>query len=64
MEIQDVSDSSLTAVAGRYAAYSGQDVKYDWVRDESTLDLFPKDLTMETSIESPGVAVPGQWKLV
>jgi len=64
VEIEQVADSSLTAVTGRYAAYSGQEVKCDWVAAESQLDLFPKNLTIDSTIESPGVAIPGQWQMV
>ena len=63
-EVEQVADSSLAAVTGRYAAYSGHEVTCDWVANESQLDLFPKDLTIDSEIESPGVAVPGQWQLV
>lgn len=64
VEIEQVADSSLTAVTGRCAAYSGHDVTCDWVADESQLDLFPKNLTIDSQITSPGVPVPGRWQLV
>jgi hypothetical protein len=34
------------------------------VAEESQLDLFPKDLTWQSSLPSPGFAVPGKTKLV
>lgn len=48
---------------GRMAAYTGQEVTWDWAMNESKLDLTPPkyefgDLTV------PPVAVPGETQLV
>jgi len=64
VELRQTADSSLTAVLGRMAAYSGQRVTWDYVTKESRLDLFPKNLTWDASLPEPQHAVPGKTKLV
>ncbi|NND98410.1 MAG: Gfo/Idh/MocA family oxidoreductase [Pirellulaceae bacterium] len=64
VELKQTADSSLTAVMGRMAAYTGQDVTWDFVTNESELDLFPKDFDIDGELESPGHAVPGKTKLI
>ena len=64
VEAEELSDSSLTAVMGRMAAYTGEEVTWDFVTKESTLALMPEGLTLDSSIESPGVPRPGKTKLV
>jgi hypothetical protein len=63
VELRQMADSSLVAVMGRLAAYTGQKVTWKFVAEESKLDLFPKDLTWQSSLTSPGFAVPGKTKL-
>ena len=55
--------SSLTAAMGRMSAYSGKPVTWDFVTKESKLDTFKQDIALGQTIESPGAAVPGKWKL-
>ncbi len=64
VELKETADSSLTAVLGRLAAYTGQKVTWDFVTDKSTLDLFPKDMGLEGVPPSDGCAIPGKTKLV
>jgi myo-inositol 2-dehydrogenase / D-chiro-inositol 1-dehydrogenase len=64
VELRQMADSSLVGVLGRFAAYTGQKVTWKFVAEESQLDLFPKDLTWQSSLPSPGFAVPGKTKLV
>lgn len=64
VELKQTADSSLTAVMGRMAAYTGQRVSWDFVTKESQLDLFPKDLTWESELPEPKHAVPGATKLI
>jgi len=64
VEIRDVADSSLTAVMGRLAAYSGREVSWDWTAHDSTLDLMPEDLRLSGTLPSRGVVVPGTGDLV
>lgn len=63
VELRQTAESSLTAVMGRMAAYTGQRVTWDFVTKESTLDLFPKDLAWDGERPMPAHAVPGTTKL-
>jgi predicted dehydrogenase len=64
VELKETAESSLTAVMGRMAAYSCQDVTWDFVT-QSQHDLMADEggLTFETPIKSPGLQVPGGYKL-
>jgi predicted dehydrogenase len=64
VELRQTADSSLVAVLGRVAAYTGQRVTFDFLAKESKLDLFPKDLARDGSLPKPQHAVPGRTKLV
>lgn len=64
VELKQTADSSLTAVMGRMAAYTGKKVTWDFVSKESKLDLFPKDLTWESQLPEPKFAIPGKTELV
>lgn len=64
VELKQTADSSLVAVLGRVAAYTGQKVTFDFLAKESKLDLFPKDLAWDSSLPKPGFAIPGRTKLV
>lgn len=64
IELRQMADSSLVGVLGRLAAYTGQKVTWKFVAEDSQLDLFPKDLTLTSSLPSPGFAVPGRTKLI
>ena len=62
MEIQSVADSSLTAVIGREAAYSGQEIAFAEAQ-QSDLKLSPDDITAD-SYEVRPAPVPGAYKFV
>ncbi len=64
VELQQTAESSLTAVMGRMAAYTGKKVTWDFVTQKSQLDLFPKDLKLDDSRPKPEFAVPGKTPLV
>ena len=64
VELRDTAESSLTAVLGRVAAYTGQRVTWDFLTNESKLALFPEDLDLKASRDEPAFAVPGRTKLV
>ena len=64
VELKQTADSSLTAVLGRLAAYTGQRVSWDFLTTKSTLDLFPKDLSWSWPLPAPEPAIPGKTKLV
>ena len=59
-----MAHSTLMALMGRMAAYTGQQVSWEFVTEQSTLDLFPKDLAIDGPRPKPAYAVPGVTKLV
>jgi predicted dehydrogenase len=63
VELKQTADSSLTAVMGRMAAYTGQEVSWNFVTEKSTLDLFPNPLKSGDSRPEPAAAIPGKTKL-
>lgn len=64
VELKETAASSLTAVMGRVAAYSGQKVTWEFMTEKSKLDLFPENLTWESDLPAASFAIPGQAKLV
>jgi predicted dehydrogenase len=58
-----IAESSLTAVMGRMAAYTGREISYNWVLNSSKLNLFPEKLAFGPHPVDP-VARPGQTPLV
>lgn len=64
VELKQTADSSLTAVLGRVAAYTGQRVSWDFLTTKSQLDLFPPELSWAGSLPPPEHAVPGKTKLI
>lgn len=64
VELKETADSSMTAVLGRVAAYTGQNVTWDFLTKESQLDLFPSDFNFEGPRPEPQYAIPGQTKLI
>jgi predicted dehydrogenase len=62
-ELKQVAESTLTAIMGREAAYTGQEITWDQLVNAQQ-DLTPKSaLTAFGPLEVPPVAVPGQTKL-
>jgi predicted dehydrogenase len=61
-EGRQVAESTLTAIMGREAAYTGRDVTWDEIAN-ATLDLVPKQIAFGP-IATPPVPVPGVTKLV
>jgi predicted dehydrogenase len=64
VELRQMADSSMVAVLGRMAAYTGQRVTWDFATAESKLDLFPADLAWDGALAAPQHAVPGRTKLL
>ena len=64
VELKQTADSSMVAILGRVAAYTGKRVTWDFMTRESSLDLFPKDLKWNGSLKTRGFAVPGRTKPV
>ena len=57
------SPATLTAIMGRMSAYTGRDISWDWVLNESQLDLSPPAYQFGDLPVAP-VAVPGQTELI
>jgi predicted dehydrogenase len=59
----DVAASTMTAIMGREAAYSGLEITWDMVMN-SKQDLMPKDPAYEKQFPIPARPVPGEYKFV
>src|SRR5262249_27033114 len=62
-ELKNVAESTLTAIMGRMAAYTGKTVTWDKALN-SEMDTFPNRLTWDMNISIPAVAIPGKTALV
>jgi myo-inositol 2-dehydrogenase / D-chiro-inositol 1-dehydrogenase len=60
-DLRRVAESTLTAIIGRMAAYSGQEVTWEQALN-SQLRLMPENLTMQTPMPVPEVAIPGRTR--
>jgi myo-inositol 2-dehydrogenase / D-chiro-inositol 1-dehydrogenase len=60
-ELQQVAESTLTAIMGREAAYTGQEITWDTILNADQ-DLAPPNLTMGT-LAVPAVPMPGVTKV-
>ncbi len=58
-ELKRVAESTLTAIMGRMAAYSGQAITWEAALN-SEEDSFPKNLTWEGSLDTAPVPIPGR----
>ena len=63
-ELQSVTESTLTAIMGRMAAYSGQVVTWEQALN-SKVEQMPAGLTMDAAfkIEVGPVPMPGKYKV-
>ena len=61
-ELQSVTESTLTAIMGRMAAYSGQVVTWEQALN-SKVEQMPAHLTTDSHIEVGPVPVPGKYKV-
>lgn len=62
-EARSVAESTLTAIMGRMSAYTGRQLKYDWVLKVSQEDLRPAKYELGDIPIGP-IAVPGKTRLV
>lgn len=62
-EAGQVARSTLSAIAGRMAAYTGRSMKWDWAMQRSALDLRPASYEFGDLSVDP-VAVPGTTKIL
>ena len=61
-ELKQVAESTLTAILGREAAYTGQELTWDEVL-KADLDLTPPQTNAFGPLEVPPVPMPGRTKL-
>jgi myo-inositol 2-dehydrogenase/D-chiro-inositol 1-dehydrogenase len=64
VELKQTADSSMVAILGRVAAYTGQRVTWEFMTQKSELDLFPENLRWDGPLPFAGHAVPGRTKLI
>ena len=62
-EAMEVAQSTMTAIMGREAAYSGMKITWDMIMN-SQEDLLPKSFDYKDSLPVPPLPVPGQYKFV
>jgi predicted dehydrogenase len=62
-ELKNVAESTLTAIMGRMATYTGQVITWEAALN-SAQKLMPDELTMDTPMPVAPVAMPGQTKFV
>ncbi|HKB37019.1 MAG TPA: Gfo/Idh/MocA family oxidoreductase [Gemmataceae bacterium] len=62
-ELKNVAESTLTAIMGRMAAYTGKAVTWDRALD-SKLETMPPKLDRNMKLEATRLAVPGKTPLV
>ncbi|MHC4338137.1 MAG: Gfo/Idh/MocA family protein [Planctomycetota bacterium] len=55
-----IAESTLTAIMGRMSAYTGRELSWKWVMNQSKLDLTPSADQMGVN----PVAIPGKTKLI
>jgi predicted dehydrogenase len=60
-DLRRVAESTLTAIMGRMAAYSGEIVSWEQALN-SPLALVPANLSMDMAMPVPAVAIPGQTR--
>ena len=61
-ELQSVTESTLTAIMGRMAAYSGSVVTWEQALN-SKVEQMPANLSIDSKIETNPVPVPGKYKV-
>jgi predicted dehydrogenase len=58
-----VAESTMTAILGRMAAYTGREISWKWAMEASKLDIRPEKYEMG-SLPVPPIAIPGEEKPV
>ncbi len=62
-EGRQVAESTMTAILGRMAAYTGREISWDWAMQVSKLDLTPPKYAFGPN-PVPPVAMPGKTRLI
>jgi myo-inositol 2-dehydrogenase/D-chiro-inositol 1-dehydrogenase len=63
-EAKRVAESTLTAIMSRMSCYTGRRVSWDFARNKSQLDIFPKELGPDVAPPPLLIPEPGKTKLV
>lgn len=58
-----IAASTLTCIMARESAYSGMTITWDQIMN-SKQDLTPKEFGYEVKMDTPPLAVPGEYKFV
>jgi hypothetical protein len=58
-----IAESTLTCIMARESAYSGMTITWDQIMN-SKQDLTPKEFGYEVKMDTPPLAVPGEYKFV
>jgi predicted dehydrogenase len=58
-----MAESTMTAVMGREAAYSGMEITWDMMMN-SKLDLMPKAFGLDASFPATPLPIPGEYKFI
>ena len=58
----NLASSTLLAIMGRDAAYSGQEITWEQALN-SQVSLLPPTMAMNAKFEAPGLAIPGRTKV-
>jgi myo-inositol 2-dehydrogenase/D-chiro-inositol 1-dehydrogenase len=62
-EGRQVAESTLTAIGGRMAAYTGREISWNWLLNTSKLEIFPKTYGPGPGLFTP-VPIPGKTELI
>ncbi len=60
-EAMSVAESTMTAIMGREAAYSGQRITWDMMM-QSTRSLMPTDMRLQATFPMQPLAAPGEYQ--
>jgi predicted dehydrogenase len=63
-ELKNVAESTLTAILGRMAAYTGKEVTWQQALNSKEDLMDEAKLTWDTPIQTPPVPMPGRTKLI
>jgi len=62
-ELKTVAESTLTAIMGRMATYTGIPITWEMALNSKEVTM-PPELTLQSKITVPPVAIPGQTKFI
>ena len=63
-EARSLAESTLTGILGRLSAYTGKEIKYNWVLEASKLDFTLPAYNLEATPPPADIAMPGKTQAV